>query len=276
MLTSNKFKPGIYSLPAERYHAAEGVSKSMLDILAAKTPAHLKAHLFGIAQKKETEALKIGAITHRALLEPDTYRDGFYVRPEKMTFTTIAGKQWKAEHEDRPILTAEESEMIDSMVSSVHTHPFAKRLLAGCQPEQSLFVEDKSGTLRKSRLDALTTGNVLPDLKATDSAAIESFERNVSRYRLHVQAAYYLDNCNLSGIEKQAFFFVVVEKEPPYLVRCLRLDGDIIEWGRKLYQHDIQLYRNCVESGRWPGWGEEWDEISLPAWELKQVMYSEK
>jgi exodeoxyribonuclease VIII len=270
-VSENRFKPGIYSIAAERYHAANGCSKTMLDFLANQTPAHLAAYLYGLG-KEETPAMRFGTIVHRALLEPDTYKEGFHVKPEKMRFTTKDGMAWQGEHADLPIVTQTESEQIDAMVSSVHCHPFAKRLLAGCTPEQSLFVEDAHGTLRKSRLDALTKGSTIPDIKTTESAALDQFERNVSRYRYHVQAAYYLDNCKLAGIDKQAFFFIVVEKVQPYLVRCLQLNSDVIEYGRNLYQRDIQIYRNCLESGQWPGWGDSYDEVALPSWEMKQAM----
>ena len=176
----NRFKPGIYSIAAERYHAAEGVSKSMLDILESQTPAHLQAYLYGLA-KEETPAMRFGTILHRALLEPDTYRDGFHVKPEKMRFTTKDGIQWQGEHADLPIVTLDESEAIDAMVSAVHCHPFAKRLLTGATSEQSIFVEDNHGTLRKSRLDALTKGTTITDIKTTESAALDQFERNISR-----------------------------------------------------------------------------------------------
>lgn len=263
-------KPGIYSMAAERYHAAAGVSKSMLDILAEKTPAHLRAYQAGEA-REETPAMRFGTILHRALLEPDTYKDAFHVRPEKMSFATKEGKAWASEHTDKPILTTPDSEQIARMVAAVHTHPFASRLLAGAQAEQSIFVEDGDGTLRKSRLDALTTGNIIPDIKTCESANLATFEKSVSNYRYHVQAAYYLDNCNLSGIKKDIFFFIAVEKSPPYAVRCLQLLPEVVEHGRELYRRDIQLYRNCVESGKWPGWGDGYSDCGLPEWQMRQL-----
>lgn len=257
-------------MAAERYHAAAGVSKSMLDVLASKTPAHLQAYLQGDG-REETPAMRFGTILHRALLEPDTYKGAFYVRPEGMKFTTKDGIAWQGAHQDKPILGAPEAQQVDAMVSAVHTHPFAKRLLTGATGEQSIFVEDGQGTLRKSRLDVLTRGNVIPDIKTTESAALDSFERSVSIYRYHVQAAYYLDNCNLAGIDKQSFFFICVEKSPPYAVRCLQLMAEVIEYGRILYQRDLQVYRNCVESGTWPAWGDSYDECALPAYEMRQL-----
>ncbi len=187
--------PGIYSIEAERYHAAAGVSKSMLDVLSEKTPAHLIAYMNGEG-REETDAMRFGSILHRALLEPDSYADAFHVRPDEIkSFSTKDGKAWREAHADKPILYGDQVKQIESMVSAVHTHPFAKRLLIGARQEQSLFVEDSNGTLRKSRLDALTTGNVIPDIKTVESAALDQFERSVSRYRYHVQAAYYLA-CN--------------------------------------------------------------------------------
>lgn len=261
---------GVLSIPAEIYHKAEGISKSGLDIIAEKTPAHYQQWLKD--EEEETEAKRFGQILHRALLEPDTYKDGFYTRPEGMKFTTKDGIAWKEAHQDRPILSTNDAVTVSSMVSAVHTHPFAKRLLAGALAEQSLFVEDSHGTLRKSRLDALTKGNVIPDIKTCESAALPDFERSVSKYRYHVQAAYYLDNSNLLGIDKHTFFFICVEKSAPYAVRCLQLMAEVIEAGRILYQRDLQVYRNCVESGKWPAYEDSYTECGLPEWEMRKLM----
>lgn len=268
-MSDTNYKPGIYSIAAERYHSAAGVSKSMLDILAEKTPAHLIAYLNGEA-REETEAMRFGTILHRALLEPDTYKEAFHVRPDGMKFTTKAGMAWFEEHKDKPCLTSDNATAIERMVSAVHTHPFAKRLLAGALPEQSIFVEDGQGTLRKSRLDALTKGNVIPDVKSVESASLDAFQRSISRYRYHVQAAYYLDNCKLSGIDKEWFIFILVEKSPPYAVRCLRIDPEAVEAGRRSYQADLQTYRNCVNEDRWPAWSDDVEDCSLPEYEMRQ------
>ena len=132
-LMNETITPGIHSMAFERYCAADGVSKSMLDILAERTPMHLRAYMMREDQEPETPAMRFGTILHRALLEPDTYAGGFHVKPEKLTFTTKTGKAWKDEHADKPVITLAESQQIDAMVSAVHLHPFAKRLLKGAQ-----------------------------------------------------------------------------------------------------------------------------------------------
>lgn len=267
-------KPGVHSLEAERYFAAQGVSMSDLDILADATPLHLWASKNGEEIEKETEAKTFGNILHRGMLEPDSYKSGFYVRPPGLNFTTKEGKSWRAAHTDKPTLTFKESKQVIAMVESVYRCDLARSLLAGASTEQSLFVEDENGVLRKSRLDALTTGNVIPDIKTIGfPASKENFDRAVKNYRYHARAAYYLDNCRMVGIEKQIFMFIVVEKLPPYAVRCFQLNPDLISVGRVAYQTPLQTYRECLATGKWPGWNDinGFEIAELPAWEMKQI-----
>jgi exodeoxyribonuclease VIII len=265
------FEPGLHDLSAERYDAAAGVSCTMLNILAAGTPAHLRAWLAG-ERKLETDALHFGIVAHYAILEGDKYKKMFYVRPPNMSFASKAGKEWKEAHGDKPTLSFDDATALKGMVESVRHHPFAKRVLADGKPEQSLFVIDDRDTLRKSRLDTYTRGNVLADIKTCVSAGNDWFERAISRHRYHVRAAYYLDNCRLLGMDKEHFVFIAVEKSPPYAVRCLKLDGDCITFGRKLYQADLQTYRNCQANDEWPAYETGYADIGLPSWEMKQIL----
>jgi hypothetical protein len=262
--------PGLHDLSAERYQAAAGASCSMLLILQEKTPQHLKCWMDG-QMPIETEALRFGILAHYAILEGDKYKERFYQRPEGLKFTTKEGKKWMEDHSDKPSVSFSEGQHLTGMVAAVRNHPFARRVLSGGQPERSLFAIDEMGTLRKSRLDTFTDGNVLPDLKTCLSASNDYFERQILKLHYHVRAAYYLDNCRLLNLDKEHFMFIAVEKTPPYAVRCLKMDGDAITWGRKLYQADLQTWRNCLESDSWPGYETGYADISLPPWEMKRV-----
>src|SRR6266487_646262 len=263
--------PGLHDISAERYMASAGVSCTMLNVLADGTPAHLKAWMDG-DRKIESEALSFGILAHYAILEGDKYKEKFHVRPEGLRLTTKEGRKWEEDHADKPSVKFEDGITLMRMVESVRRHPFACRVLEGGKPEQSLFVYDEHETLRKCRFDTLTLGNVLADVKTCLSASERYFERQISRYRYHVRAAYYLDNCRLHGLEKDHFMFIAVEKTPPYAVRCLKLNGDCVSFGRKLYQADLQVYRNCVENDEWPAYESTFAEIALPSWEMRQIL----
>lgn len=262
---------GIHTIGYERYRLAQGVSKSMLDILADWTPQHLKYYLEH--PEEPTPATRFGHILHRALLEPDTYRGAFHVKPKGMKFNERSGQEWRAQHMDLPLITFDEEKQITAMVSAVHTHSQAKRFLYEALTEQSLFVYDENGVLRKMRLDALTKGTVIPDVKTVADARLEPFQRSTKKYRYHVQAPYYLDGAKMSGLDKHQFVFILVEKDPPHLVRCLEADPDAVALGRLEYEYDLRTWMNILATGEWPGWPANYplELAALPDWDMKQA-----
>jgi hypothetical protein len=263
---------GILSLTEEQYRGSEAVSKSDLDwICPPRTPAHYHAKKSGLLTSEQTPAMRIGSMVHRAVLEPETLAGAWVVKPQGMNFATKEGKEWKAA-QTVPIIAPEEDEMIRGIRDSVWAHPIAKRVLKGAKTEVCLFAQDNDGTLRKGRLDALpAAGNAILDLKTTASADPSEFEKSIAKYRYHVQAAYYLDLCQMLGLEKTQFIFVCVEKDAPYAVGVYAIDPQAIEFGRREYQRDLRLIRTCEAEGRWPSFGDEVTTVGLPAWMQKQL-----
>lgn len=244
----------------------------MLKILGSKSPAHLKAQMDGPIEREESPALRFGTEAHRALFEPETMDGAFHVKPEGLKFTTKDGKAWQEEHSDRPILTAEDARNLKGVVNAVHTHPIASRLLKNARFECSMFAEDAEGTLRKFRPDILpNSGNVIPDLKTVEDASPEAFSKSLSKYGWHRKAAYYLDGCRLLGREFTAFVLIAVEKLPPYAVAVYQVDPQAIILGRREYQRDLTVFRQCVATGNWPAYPTEISCISLPMWRQKEL-----
>lgn len=263
---------GILSLPEAQYRAAEGISKSMLDWIAPpRTPAHYRAKVDGLIKDEQTPAMRLGQMIHRAMLEPDTVKGAWVVKPEGMNFATKDGKEWKAA-QTLPIITQEEADTITGMRDSVHAHPAVKRVLANARTEVSLFANGEDGVLRKARIDALPeSGNVIVDIKSCQSADADLMAKSVVSYRYDVQAAYYLDICKLLGIDKSEFLFVCVEKQPPYAVAVYALDQDAIEWGRKQYRADLALLKRCEAEDHWPAFTQDITTLALPAWAQRQA-----
>lgn len=264
--------PSILSMPAEQYRNADGVSKSDLDwITPPNTPAHFRAHKDGLIVEEETDAMRIGSITHRMILEPDTIEGAYNIRPDGMKFTTKEGKEWQAAHSDKPIVSYEHHVGVGCMREAVWRHPVAKRLLSGAQTEQSLFAQDDNGIVRKARLDCIPkSGNALVDLKTCASADPEKFGKAVHDLRYHCQAAWYLRLAKLCELERSEFVFICVEKDPPYCVACYTLEPQAMELGSRLIMADYQLYLNCVESGEWPGYPNFIGSIGVPAYVYRQ------
>lgn len=260
---------GILSMGEAQYRAADGISKSALDYIAPpRTAAHYKAYIDGLLYVEQTPAMRFGSLVHRAVLEPDTYRNAFVIKPEGMNFATREGKEWKSA-QTKPILANDEASKVSQIVDAVWKHSYAKRLLKDAVTEQCLFAMDSHNMLRKGRLDALIKGSAVPDLKTTQCADPREFERSIGKFRYHVQAAYYLDLCKLVGIDKSQFVYIVVEKEPPFAVAVYSLDSEAIELGRLEYQRDLAAVRECLEKGTWPGFPEDITVVGLPEWMRK-------
>ncbi len=237
-----------------------------------RTPAHFKAkYLDGLVAEETTPAMELGTLTHRVILEPETCSGAFYVKPDGMSFATKEGKAWRVEHQDRPIISFDDSKAMLGMRESVLRHPIARKFIERSLLEQNVFA-DSDGLRLKARLDLLPdSGNALADLKTCESADDTAFAKSIDSYGYHYQAAFYLDVCALAGRDFSQWIFIAVEKEPPFLCVAYNLDPLAIEYGRRLYNRDLQLYRTCLESGIWPGYAEELSCISLPPYRQKEM-----
>lgn len=260
-------------MSSEQYHAASGVSRSMLEWLTPpKTPAHFKCKCIDkLIPDEETPALTMGTLTHRCVLEPETMDGAFYVKPDGMNFATKEGKAWKEAHEDKPIITGDASAAISGMRDSVWRHPKVAAILKTSEFERSAFAMD-GDLLLKARFDALPkAGNVIADLKTCERADLESVEKSMLAYGYFRQAAFYLRVASLLGLERDFFVFIFVEKQPPYAVACYTPSDVILEAGAMMVSRDLQLLRNCYAEDRWPGYSEAIEPCALPAWAMKSL-----
>lgn len=267
---------GLETITSEQYHAASGVSRSMLEWLSPpKTPLHFWAkYVAKLIPDEETPALRTGTLVHRCVLEPETMAGAFHTRPEGLNFSTKEGKAWKEAHADKPILTDDESKMIYGMRDSVWRHAKAAAILKTSEFERSAFA-GHNGMILKARFDALPkAGNVIADLKTCDSADLESVEKSMLKYGYFRQAAFYLKVANLLGLKRDYFVFIFVEKSPPYAVACYTPSDVVLEAGTMMVNRDLQLLANCYETDRWPGYSPNIEPAALPAWAMKSLEQS--
>lgn len=260
---------GVYpAMSNADYHAAPGISKSGLDLIA-KCPALYKArYIDGIVQE-ETAAMRIGSAAHMLVFQPDEFPRWFAVRPA-VDGRTKEGKQiitrFVADNQGRTILSQDEHLQASAVREAVMAHSAARQFVEGGIAEQSFFAEEPSGIVRKVRPDYMVNG-MLVDLKTTTDASEEAFSRTCWNFRYHVQAAYYLDTVEIvTGWRPDAFIFIAAEKCTGQ-VAVYVASQSMIEAGRRQYMHDLETYRRCMESGVWPGYNQgRAIEISLPHW----------
>lgn len=260
-------EPGFHLLPDSEYFAAAGVSNSDLREFE-RSPRHYIARKLN-AQKEPTAEQRIGKLLHMAVLEPGRFAESVISEPEEYDGRQTKWKQWRGENAGKEIISFEDFSKVQGMRKSILSHPTCKKIFSKGRAEVCAFAEFVLGgrVMRKCKIDWLPdVGNAVVDLKTTADASFEEFSKSIANYRYHRQASYYLDICKDLGMDREAFVFIAVEKEPPYAVAVYNLDGDAIGRGRLSYVNLLQRFMECQEKNDWPSYSQDIQEIKLPDW----------
>lgn len=178
-----------------------------------------------------------------------------------------------------PVSPADIAE-VHAMAESVLAHPSARALLEMEGQREVSVVTEVDGVPTRARFDALTQGSKVigVDLKTTrKTAEHRGFARAAVDLGYHVQEAWYTDAMAAEGVELDGFTFIVVEKEAPFLVGVNQLDVVFRQMGVAAAREARKRYRECMESGVWPGYSEKIELASPPAWAamLNEELYGE-
>jgi len=225
--------------------------KDMTEEEYRKFPATSQSYLkkFGISIDEAntpfdgSNATDFGTMFHEALLEPELFKNKYFVLPEKPKFGTKAetGKTikeqeavWFAEvmkcNENKTAIKKSQYEMIKIMTSNVFKHPdlVAHKLLemgSFSEVERPLF-----GTIRglkmKGKADLIHWDRrLIVDIKTTKEKTMEGFIRSVGKYMYYVQEVIYttlatIEYNNITGenIQNFNFVFVGVQNTAPHHV----------------------------------------------------------
>jgi hypothetical protein len=253
-------KPGIYDgIKNADYHADPALGSTSLKTLATRTPAHWK---YEQEHPKTSDAFSLGTAAHSLILEGDSSN---VVVVDADNWLTKAAKESKtaALAEGKQPLLTKEWNQVQAMRDSVMRHTLARAAFTGHIAEQSYFW-DEEGLPLKCRPDALNVGLIV-DLKTTVNADPAEFGRTAHNFGYHQSHAHYADGVEALTGERLPFLFVLVEKQPPYLVSVVELDPAAIGLGRRLNTKAKNTYRECAEADTWPGY-ETAEPIRIPAW----------
>lgn len=242
---------GIYpNVSSAEYHSLDAVSNSYLSRLN-KCPANAKI------PQDETAAMITGRAFHCFILEGmDAYMNQFAVAPPVDKRTKEGKAAWNdfmAQNSDKTVITKDDHDGMVEMADAVIKHPFAIKCLAEGRSEMSVFWQDKeTGLDCKCRPDRIPDGEhgVIVDIKTTTDASQKAFRSTIMRYGYHRQAAFYIDGFNsVCSANVDAFIFIAVEKDPPYMVGCYTLENMFIDYGRSEYRRLMELEKECRKEG---------------------------
>jgi hypothetical protein len=112
---------------------------------------------------------------------------------------------------------------------------------------------------------------VLVDYKTAADAGREAFGKSVANFGYHMQADWYSQGYRALFGVCPAFAFIVQEKEPPYRVAIYTLKQSALSLGNDANERAIRIYKHCAETGDWPGYDPDPQEIDIPVWAYREV-----
>lgn len=271
-------KPGIYkNLDFDVYARIPAINFSRLENFK-NTPAHA---LYAMSHEADsTPSMHLGYLAHMAVLEPERFKTSVVKRP-KLDRRTKAGKvawaQFEAKYKDYEIASDEEWTVCTALQGAVAEHPTAREILYGIGASELtiVWVDPELGVLCKGRIDRVgqyESTPVILDVKTmSDVASLRNWQRTIVNYAYCEQAAMYLAGLEvlLPTSGGRRFLWLVCEIEPPYLVRLFDADYDALQYGMQMFRQQLQQYKECLETGNWPGYPAGIETCGLPAWVQK-------
>lgn len=268
----------IKKMSNKQYHAAEGLSKSMMDKIN-KSPAHFKYSQDN--PEDQTEAMLLGSLLHTLVLEPKLLKKEYAVMPA-IDRRTNAGKAAYAEFLElnvgKTVITEEQLEQASKWADAIKNHPRVKVLMRPKtgQNEISIFWNDKqTGELCKARLDRVVDDYII-DIKTASSAQPDDFQRKAYELGYHRQAYWFCEAFEQEfGRQPAGFLFITVEKTPPYNVVVYAATEFFIEVGGIDSRKLLNTYHECKKTNNWFGYdgaNQVVQDLSLPNYVISKYM----
>lgn len=196
--------------------------------------------------------------------------------------TTLKAKAWAIGEREagRTPLTPADYDAVHRMADAILAHGRAAELFTDPdrQPEVSAFCEIVPGLWLRSRFDLL--GGELTDFKSAADPHPDAFRRSAWNYGYHVQdVAYRRVWERVTGVSAQPMTFVVVGKEPPYLVSICTLGPEFERFGEEQLTAALNCYLQQLdkhgmpdaEGVAWDGLPETTEVLAPPAWALRDL-----
>ena len=275
--------PGVYYGMTDReYNAIPAMRWSTLKAVL-DSPRALQHRL--ATPLGDSPALRIGRATHLRILQPEVYRESVAVVPaEHLTPSgglsrKAAALDWRAEAEathEAVITPAEEAEIV-GWARLVEAHEGARAMMREATAREVVAVwheDDGHGGIIvcKARADMLGP-SLIADLKTWQPRggfSVRAFGRECWHRAYHAQLGFYSRGFQRAGFALGEWFsnrgFVVVCKSGGGDVAALMCDEDMCAAGDVDADMALDVLRDALSTGQWPGALPGIGTVSLPAY----------
>jgi hypothetical protein len=274
-------KPGIYTIPADEYHAdptpEPSLSASIAKLLAEKTPMHAWAQhprLNPGFERIEEEKFDVGNFAHQLILEGE---DNIVVVDADSWRTKAAQEEREgARAEGRIALLAKDYARVTVATHAIRAQIAARldepRLFSDGKPEQTLVWRESTAygpIWCRARVDWLHDDfSALDDLKTTAASANPVIWSNKTLWQIggDVQAAFYRRGVKELTGKEPVFRFVVAENKIPFALGVCSPGPDALQFGDEKVDAAITLWAKCLSENSWPAYPQGIHYFDVPMW----------
>lgn len=134
------------------------------------------------------------------------------------------------------------------------------KMMRYVKTETSMYGKDPSTDLKvKIRPDGLLLKenfgiNAILSVKTTCANSVEAFMRDCAKFRYELAEGMYLDVASqITGRDFTATVMIMAQTVMPYQVAVFYWDAEDLQIGKYKYAQALDMVRQCMESGSWPG-----------------------
>lgn len=282
--------PGIYDIPHDAYHAdpcpEPSLSAGAGKMLVTHSPMHVKARHPKLCREPLTEhkdAFDFGRAVHSAVLYQneriEVWPGDDWRKKEAREFRDAARAVGAI-----PLL-AEQWERVSRMAEAVRdqlAEHEARGAFVGGLPERTV-VWREDGVWCRCKPDWMPSdareGMVVYDLKSTAASANPDNwgSRTLWGMGADFSAAFYTRGLrHVLGVHDIRYRFVVVENDEPHALSVVEIDPASLAVAERDVERAIELWRQCLSTGMWPGYTRRVAHVSMPAWEENRRLEREE
>jgi hypothetical protein len=254
------------SMPDHVYHARPELSstgaRKILD-----SPARFRA--WADTPQPPKQAFDLGTAAHAKILgvgAPVVIYPEEHLTPSGNVSTKAATVEWEADQRAQGVtpISLADAARVDAMAEAVLADDDARLILERVAGREVTIIQEIDGVPVRARFDLYGDGEAA-DLKTSRNASPNAFNRSISTFGYHLQRRWYEDaHAAETGHRLTAFPLIVVESAAPHLVGVYDLDVMYLDKAAEDCRKARLRYRECVETGRWPGYGRR--TLTAPPW----------
>lgn len=234
-----------------------------------RSAAHFKAAMED-EEHEATDAQHIGTMAHAMVLEGKDLRAMYAIKPAGMNLGSKEGRAWKKE-QTLPILKEDDIEFIPAAAEAIRNDGHASAMLRGCPLREHVVTGNMMGVECKMLMDLAGSNEgrwAIGDMKTCVDASPYGFSKAVANGHLDMQIAWYADLLAIAeGLEEPPFcFWIAVEKPRAAAVQVYIASEEVMASGRRKVERALTLFKQCQETGSWPGYASGPINLNLPKW----------